>query len=134
VVAIDTVTSDLILTDPDQVTPYDRLYERLWEAALPPEDSLDLLASAATGLSEASEPHPALPGPPCGRLGTFRAFPACPCFPGLSHLTAFCRVFSRARVLVPSPARRASPDGNALPVSRPPRGDVGRGASRIRSG
>jgi transcriptional regulator with XRE-family HTH domain len=53
VVAIDTVTSDLILTDPDQVTPYDRLYERLWEAALPPEESLDLLAKAATGLAEA---------------------------------------------------------------------------------
>ena len=34
VVAIDTVTSDLILTEPDQVTPYNRLYERLWEAAL----------------------------------------------------------------------------------------------------
>ena len=53
VVAIDTVTSDLILTDPDQVTPYDRLYERLWEAALPPEESLALLTRAATALSEA---------------------------------------------------------------------------------
>jgi len=53
VVAIDTVTSDLLLTDPDQVTPYDRLYERLWEAALPPEESLDLLTRAAADLSEA---------------------------------------------------------------------------------
>jgi hypothetical protein len=53
VVAIDTVTSDLLLTDPAQVTPYDRLYERLWEAALPPEESLDLLTRAAAGLSEA---------------------------------------------------------------------------------
>jgi transcriptional regulator with XRE-family HTH domain len=53
VVAIDTVTSDLLLTDPDQVTPYDRLYERLWEAALPPDESLDLLTRAAAGLSEA---------------------------------------------------------------------------------
>jgi transcriptional regulator with XRE-family HTH domain len=53
VVAIDTVTSDLLLTDPDQVTPYDRLYERLWEAALPPEESVELLTKAATGLSEA---------------------------------------------------------------------------------
>ena len=53
VVAIDTVTSDLILTDPDQVTPYDRLYGRLWEAALSPEESLDLLAKAADGLSGA---------------------------------------------------------------------------------
>jgi transcriptional regulator with XRE-family HTH domain len=53
VVSIDTVTSDLILTDPGQVTPYDRLYERLREASLPPEDSLDLLTRAAADLSEA---------------------------------------------------------------------------------
>jgi transcriptional regulator with XRE-family HTH domain len=53
VVAIDTVTSDLILTDPDQVTPYDRLYERLWEAALSPQESLDLLAKAAAELAVA---------------------------------------------------------------------------------
>jgi transcriptional regulator with XRE-family HTH domain len=53
VVAIDTVTSDLILTDWDQVTPYERLYGRLWDAALPPEESLDLLTRAATGLAEA---------------------------------------------------------------------------------
>ena len=53
VVAVDTVTSDLILTDPDQVTPYDRLFERLREAALPPAESLDLLTKAAASLSEA---------------------------------------------------------------------------------
>jgi Domain of unknown function (DUF5753) len=53
VVAIDTVTSDVILTEPGQVTPYDRLYERLWEAALSPAESLDLLTKAAAGLSEA---------------------------------------------------------------------------------
>jgi transcriptional regulator with XRE-family HTH domain len=53
VVAVDTVTSDLILTDPDQVTPYDRLYERLWDAALPPAESLDLLTRAAASLAEA---------------------------------------------------------------------------------
>ena len=53
VVAVDTVTSDLILTDPAQVTPYDRLYERLWEAARSPEESLDLLAKAADNLSAA---------------------------------------------------------------------------------
>jgi transcriptional regulator with XRE-family HTH domain len=53
VVAIDTVTSDLILTDPAEVTPYDRLYERLWEAARSPEESLDLLAKAADDLSAA---------------------------------------------------------------------------------
>jgi transcriptional regulator with XRE-family HTH domain len=52
VVAIDTVTSDLIVTDPGQVTPYDRLYERLREAALSPEQSLDLLTRAASDLSE----------------------------------------------------------------------------------
>jgi transcriptional regulator with XRE-family HTH domain len=53
VVAVDTVTSDLILTDPDQVAPYDRLYERLWEASLSPGESLDLLTRAAASLSEA---------------------------------------------------------------------------------
>ena len=51
-VAIDTVTSDLILTEPDQVTPYDQLYERLRDAALPPADSLDLLTKAATELPD----------------------------------------------------------------------------------
>ena len=51
VVAIDTVTSDLILTDPDQVAPYDRLFERLRDAALSPEDSLDLVAKAAASIS-----------------------------------------------------------------------------------
>jgi transcriptional regulator with XRE-family HTH domain len=52
VVAIDTVTSDLILTEPDQVTPYDRLYQRLRDAALPPADSLDLLTQAAGELPD----------------------------------------------------------------------------------
>jgi transcriptional regulator with XRE-family HTH domain len=50
VVAVDTVTSDLILTDPAEVTPYDQLYARLRDAALPPADSLDLLTKAATEL------------------------------------------------------------------------------------
>jgi transcriptional regulator with XRE-family HTH domain len=50
VVAIDTVTSDLILTEPDQVTPYEKLYERLRDAALPPAGSLDLLTKAAAEL------------------------------------------------------------------------------------
>jgi transcriptional regulator with XRE-family HTH domain len=50
VVAIDTVTSDLILTDPAQVAPYEQLYARLRKAALPPADSLDLLTKAATDL------------------------------------------------------------------------------------
>ena len=52
VVAIDTVTSDLILTEPDQVTPYEKLYERLRDAALPPTGSLDLLTKAAAELPD----------------------------------------------------------------------------------
>ena len=53
VVAVDTVTSDLILTEPDQVASYDRLYERLWDASLSPAESLELLTKAAADLSEA---------------------------------------------------------------------------------
>ena len=52
VVAIDTVTSDLILTEPDQVAPYEKLYARLRDAALPPADSLELLTKAASELLE----------------------------------------------------------------------------------
>jgi len=48
VVAMDTVTSDLVLTEPAEVAPYDQLYTRLRDAALPPADSLDLLTKAAT--------------------------------------------------------------------------------------
>jgi transcriptional regulator with XRE-family HTH domain len=47
VVAVDTVTSDLVLTEPDEVAPYQELYTRLRDAALPPADSLDLLTTAA---------------------------------------------------------------------------------------
>ena len=50
VVAVDTVTSDLVLTQPDEVAPYQQLYTRLREAALPPTDSLDLLTTAAKAL------------------------------------------------------------------------------------
>ncbi len=50
VVAIDTVTSDLIVTDPAEVAPYDQLYTRLRDAALPEADSLTLLTKAATQL------------------------------------------------------------------------------------
>ena len=50
VVAIDTVTSDLVLTNPAEVAPYDQLYTRLRDAALPQDDSLDLLTKAATEL------------------------------------------------------------------------------------
>jgi Domain of unknown function (DUF5753) len=52
VVAVDTVTSDLILTEPAQVAPYDQLYARLRDAALPPADSLDLLTKAAAELPD----------------------------------------------------------------------------------
>jgi transcriptional regulator with XRE-family HTH domain len=52
VVAIDTVTSDVILTEPAQVAPYDQLFQRLTAAALPPADSLDLLTKAATELPD----------------------------------------------------------------------------------
>jgi transcriptional regulator with XRE-family HTH domain len=52
VVVIDTVTSDLILTEPAQVAPYDQLFQRLRAAALPPADSLDLLTKAATELPD----------------------------------------------------------------------------------
>ena len=52
VVAIDTVTSDVILTEPADVAPYDQLYTRLRAAALPPADSLDLLTKAATELPD----------------------------------------------------------------------------------
>jgi len=52
VVAVDTVTSDLILTAKDQVAPYDRLYERLRAAALSTEDSIELLTMAAAGLAD----------------------------------------------------------------------------------
>jgi hypothetical protein len=34
------------------VTPYDQLYARLRDAALPPADSLDLLTTAATHLPD----------------------------------------------------------------------------------
>lgn len=50
VVAVDTITSDLVLTTldrPDEVVSYLDLYEHLRAAALGPTDSLDLLASLA---------------------------------------------------------------------------------------
>jgi hypothetical protein len=52
VVTIDSVTNDLILTEPAQVTPYDQLYQRLRAAALSPVDSLDLLTKAAAELPD----------------------------------------------------------------------------------
>lgn len=47
IVAIDTVTEDVILTDPTQVAPYEKLYTRLREAALPEDETADFLRKAA---------------------------------------------------------------------------------------
>jgi transcriptional regulator with XRE-family HTH domain len=52
VVVIDTVTSDVVLTDEAQILPYERLYERIREAALTPEESAKLLTEAADALPD----------------------------------------------------------------------------------
>jgi hypothetical protein len=39
-------------TDPPGVAPYEQLYERLRDAALPPDHSLDLLTKLAAGLPD----------------------------------------------------------------------------------
>ena len=52
VVAIDTVTSDLILTEAADVDLYEKLWQRLRAAALPPSESLTLLTKAATELPD----------------------------------------------------------------------------------
>jgi transcriptional regulator with XRE-family HTH domain len=52
VVAVDTVTDDLVLTDVDAVRRYEELYGRLREAALPMQDSLEFLIQAANTLPE----------------------------------------------------------------------------------
>ncbi len=50
VVAVDTVTSDLVLTDPVEVGHYVTLYERLRDAALSASGSLDFLAAVVEEL------------------------------------------------------------------------------------
>ncbi|MEU7590393.1 Scr1 family TA system antitoxin-like transcriptional regulator [Micromonospora sp. NPDC049230] len=50
VVAVGTITGDLVLTDPDEVANYAYLYERLRSAAISPAESLDSFASVADGL------------------------------------------------------------------------------------
>jgi transcriptional regulator with XRE-family HTH domain len=50
VVAVDTVTSDLVLTDSTEVTHYVNLYDHLRAAALSSADSLDFLTMAAETL------------------------------------------------------------------------------------
>lgn len=52
VVAVDTVTSDLILTAPSDVCDYLDLYRRLADAALSPIESLDFLAHLSNELHE----------------------------------------------------------------------------------
>lgn len=47
VVAVDTVTDDLVLTGEDDVAQYAQLFDRLRDAALPMQDSLELLIDAA---------------------------------------------------------------------------------------
>jgi Domain of unknown function (DUF5753) len=54
VVAVDTVTTDVVLTsltEAEQVTRYTTLYQRLAQAALSPQESIELLAEVAEGLS-----------------------------------------------------------------------------------
>jgi hypothetical protein len=47
VVAVDTVTSDLLLTDSDDVRRYEELFDRLEAATLSVDDSLELLIETA---------------------------------------------------------------------------------------
>ena len=51
IVAVDTVTDDLLLSEDDDVKRYDELYERLRDASLSVPDSLDLLLATATAAS-----------------------------------------------------------------------------------
>jgi transcriptional regulator with XRE-family HTH domain len=46
VVVVDTVTTDLVLTEPEEVGPYAALYDAIRAAALSPSDSLDYLVKA----------------------------------------------------------------------------------------
>jgi transcriptional regulator with XRE-family HTH domain len=50
IASVDTVTSDIVLADVGEVAQYERLWNRLREAALSPEDSVDLLTEAAADL------------------------------------------------------------------------------------
>jgi Domain of unknown function (DUF5753) len=47
IVAVDTVTDDLVLTDPSDAQRYEELFERLREAALSVDESLELLIDTA---------------------------------------------------------------------------------------
>ena len=55
VAAVDTVTTDVVLTsltEPAQVERYNTLYDRLAKAALSPQDSIDLLAHTVSQLTD----------------------------------------------------------------------------------
>jgi hypothetical protein len=58
VVAVDTVTSDLVLAEATEVGHYLALYDRLREAALTPADSLDFLAAVAQELPQETGKQP----------------------------------------------------------------------------
>ncbi|MBC6462742.1 helix-turn-helix transcriptional regulator [Actinomadura sp. HBU206391] len=58
VVAVDTVTDDLILTDEGPVDRYDQLYGRLRDAALSEDDSIDFLINAAEAMPDHREETP----------------------------------------------------------------------------
>jgi transcriptional regulator with XRE-family HTH domain len=47
IVAVDTVTNDLVLTESDEVKRYDELFDRLRAAALPVQQSLEFLIDTA---------------------------------------------------------------------------------------
>ncbi|MBN2622457.1 MAG: transcriptional regulator [Acidimicrobiales bacterium] len=51
IVAVDTVTDDLVLVESDGVKRYSELYDRLRRAALSSHDSLDLLVSTAKAVA-----------------------------------------------------------------------------------
>jgi hypothetical protein len=57
VVAVDTVTSDLVLIESTEVRLYRVLYDRLRDAALSPSDSLDFLATVAEDLTNEGDRH-----------------------------------------------------------------------------
>lgn len=54
-VAVDTLTTDLVLTESADVDPYRSLHSRLKAATLTPEASLDMLSAVAQQLSQAEE-------------------------------------------------------------------------------
>ncbi|MEV5711570.1 DUF5753 domain-containing protein [Actinoallomurus sp. NPDC052274] len=47
---VDTVTTDLVHTEPDEVLRYTRRYDHLGQACLSPDDSIAMLAELADGL------------------------------------------------------------------------------------